>query len=219
MNEILCLKAASLAAVPHGFLGNCGGVSSGIFTSLNVGLGSSDDPAHVEENRRRSVHTALPGAALTTVHQVHSATCVVANAPWPDAARPRADAIATNRAGLLLGVLTADCAPVLFADVKAGVVAAAHAGWGGALAGVIEATVTTMETLGAKRSNIHAAVGPCIAKRSYEVDAEFRYRFIAAADAHAHFFSSGQQIGKFQFDLEAFVLGCLSQSEIGRAHV
>jgi YfiH family protein len=149
----------------------------------------------------------LPGAQLVTIYQVHSASCVTVGEPWQDGARPHADALVTDRPGLLLGILTADCAPVLLADREAGVIGAAHAGWKGALAGVTDQTIAAMCALGASVSRIAAAVGPCIARASYEVDDGFRARFSGGAsssDANGHFFSAGRP-GHWQFDLEAYV--------------
>ena len=177
-------RAGALDALPHGFLGRGGGVSTGICGGLNVGLGADDDAEAVRENRRRAVAAVAPGARLVTVHQVHSAEAVTVHAPFPDGARPHADAIVADRPGLVLGILTADCAPVLFADLEAGVIGAAHAGWKGALGGVAEATITAMERLGASRDRIAAAVGPCIARRSYEVDEAFQRRFAGADPEH-----------------------------------
>jgi hypothetical protein len=191
-----------LLAAPHGFLGRTGGVSGGIFASLNVGLGSADDRDAVLENRRRAA-AALGEVRLATLHQVHSAEVVHVTEPFADDARPAADALVTATPGLALGILTADCAPVLFADVEAGVVGAAHAGWKGALGGVLENTVAAMEALGADRSRIAAAIGPCIARRSYEVDAAFHARFTATDPAYDAFFTPGRE-GRFQFDLEGF---------------
>ena len=209
------IRSAALAGVPHGFLGRRGGVSTGIYAGLNVGLGSDDDPAAVRENRRRAVEAVAPGASLTTLHQVHSPTAIHVNAPFADDARPPADAMVTNRPGLLLGILTADCTPVLFADVQAGVIGAAHAGWKGALGGVIEASLAAMETLGADRARIAAAVGPTIARRSYEVDEAFLARFTAADHEHERFFSAGRA-GRHQFDIEAFVLSRLAVAGVTR---
>ena len=155
------IRAETLAGVPHGFLGRRGGVSTGELAGLNVGYGSNDDRAAIDENRSRAVAALLPGAELATVHQVHSAEVVHVNRPWPQDERPRADAMVTDRPGLLLGILSADCAPVLLADAEAGVAAAAHAGWRGAIAGVNEATIAAMEQLGAVRERIRAAIGPC----------------------------------------------------------
>ena len=194
------IRADALAGLPHGFLGRHGGVSTGNLAGLNVGTGSSDDREAIAENRRRAVAAVLPGAGLATVHQVHSAEAVYCTAPWPQEERPHADALVTNRRGLLLGILTADCAPVLLADAEAGVVGAAHAGWRGAFGGVTDSTVALMETLGARRNRIRAAVGPCIAQVSYEVDEGFRDRFIAADPQNARFFAGRR------FDLEAYVV-------------
>jgi YfiH family protein len=153
---------------------------------------------------------------LVTVHQIHSAEALAVTAAWPDDARPRADAMATNRPGLALGILTADCAPVLFADPAAGVVGAAHAGWKGALGGVVEASVQAMERLGARSEAIAAAVGPCIARRSYEVDEEFLRRFEAADPANERFFSAGARPDRRQFDLEGFVVSRLAAAGLAR---
>ncbi|MCT2398554.1 peptidoglycan editing factor PgeF [Novosphingobium mangrovi (ex Huang et al. 2023)] len=198
-------RAQALEGLPHGFLGRRGGVSKGEVAGLNVGHGSGDDPALIAENRRRAAEAVLPGARLVTVYQVHSADCVTVGAnPWLESDRPHADALVTDRPGLLLGILTADCAPVLLADRAAGVVGAAHAGWKGAIGGVTDCTVEAMEKLGASASNIVAAVGPCIAGPSYEVDEAFRDRFCAADGANAGFFAEGRE-GHCQFDLEAYV--------------
>lgn len=208
------VRAANLAAVPHGFLGRRGGVSQGILAGLNVGTGSGDDMEAIAENRRRAVDAVLPGARLVTVFQVHSGEAVYVEKPWPQDERPRADAMATDKPGLLLGILTADCAPVLLADAEAGVIGAAHAGWRGAFAGVTDATIELMEQLGARRERIAAAVGPCIGQRSYEVDEAFRDRFVCEDGEHARFFElpSG---GKPRFDLEAFVVSKLQRAGIG----
>lgn len=210
------IRAAALAGMPHGFLGRRGGVSSGLCAGLNTGFGADDDRTAIVENRRRAVEAVASGAALTTVHQIHSPEVVIATAPWPDDARPKADALVTGRAGLALGVVTADCAPVLLAEREAGVIGAAHAGWKGAFAGVIEATVAAMEGLGAERSRIAAAVGPCIARKSYEVDDGLLRRFAEADPAHERFFTPGRE-GHHQFDLEAFVLARLAEAGVTRA--
>ena len=207
---------SQLLSVPHGFLGRRGGVSEGAMSGLNVGYGSDDDPDLIAENRRRAIEAVLTGAQLATVHQVHSPTVVHVETPWPQYERPHADAMVTDRPGLLLGVLTADCAPVLFADAEAGVVGAAHAGWRGAVAGVTDATIEAMEKLGARRENIAAAVGPCIAQESYEVDETFRQRFIEEAADNGRFFVDGPA-GKPHFDLPAYVLGRLRAADLGKA--
>lgn len=208
------LRAANLAGLAHGFLGRRGGVSEGLVAGLNVGLGATDEPAAVAENRRRALAAATPGARLVTVYQVHSPRCVTATEPWPDDARPEADAIVTSCPGLALGIVTADCAPILFADSEAGVIGAAHAGWKGALGGVAEATVEAMTALGARREAIAAAIGPCIAQPSYEVDEGFRARFIEADPANGRFFAPGRA-GHCHFDLEGYVALRLEAARIG----
>lgn len=211
----LPVLTAPTLSVPHGFLGRQGGVSTGHVAGLNVGLGTGDDPAAIAENRRRAVAAVAPSRRLVTVYQVHGSTAVEAG-DWPDDARPHADALVTDRADVALGILTADCAPVLFADADAGVVGAAHAGWKGALGDVVESTIAAMERLGAARANIAAAVGPCIARRSYEVDDAFRDRFIAADPAHEAIFTDAKP-GHPRFDLEAFVLSRFHAAGITRA--
>ena len=215
MTAISPCRARSLDGVPHGFLGREGGVSTGILAGLNVGLGSNDDRTAIHENRRRAVEAVLPGAALVTVHQVHSAEAVIVTGPFADDARPHVDALVTDRPGLLLGILTADCAPVLLADVAAGVVGAAHAGWKGALHGVTDAAITAMEKLGANRDRIAAAIGPCIARASYEVDDAFARRFQDFDPANERFFFAGRE-GHQQFDIEAYVVSRLANAGIGR---
>ncbi|MDB5683117.1 MAG: hypothetical protein JWM75_815 [Sphingomonas bacterium] len=209
------IRTAALAALPHGFLGREGGVSTGIHAGLNVGLGSDDDPAAIHENRARAAAAIAPGARLVTLHQVHSATALAVDAPFADDARPHADALVTDRPGLLLGILTADCVPVLFADPDAGVIGAAHAGWKGALSGVTDATLAQMEALGARRDAIRAAIGPCIARASYEVDDGFLARFCAADRENERFFLDGRP-GHRQFDIEAYVVARLAAAGVGR---
>lgn len=210
------LTAPAFGSIPHGFLGRAGGVSSGIFSSLNVGLGSSDDSAHVAENRARVVAAVRHGAALTTTYQIHSAQVITVNAALSE--RPEGDALVTRVPGLLLGILTADCAPVLFADPKAGVVGAAHAGWKGALGGVTDATIKAMEALGAQRANIAAAIGPCIARNSYEVDTGFIARFTQDDPANERFFFDGRA-GHAWFDLETYVAHRLYAAGLNQVHL
>ena len=198
------IRAPALGIVAHGFLGRRGGVSTGLLEGLNVGTGSGDDPQVIAENRRRAIDAVLPGAQLATVYQIHSGEAVFVAEPWPHDERPKADAIVTDTPGLLLGILTADCAPVLLADPEAAVVGAAHAGWRGALAGVTDAAIVAMEALGAMRERIAAAVGPCIAQASYEVDNEFRKKFLADCEANERFFSSADD-GQPHFDLSGYV--------------
>lgn len=235
------IRAAALEGVTHGFLGRRGGVSGGVLKGLNVGWGSGDERELIAENRRLAVEAVMrpstslrtsgigvgipPGPfvlsevearsspRLVTVHQIHSAHAVEAG-DWPDDDRPHADALVTNKPGILLGILTADCAPVLLADPGAGVVGAAHAGWRGALGGVTDATIAAMETLGARRKNIAAAIGPCIAMKSYEVDRAFRDRFLADDEANDRFFGEGPT-GP-HFDLEAYVAHRLAAAGLTR---
>jgi YfiH family protein len=214
VDEVEVIRS-NLLTVPHGFLGRRGGVSTGIHAGLNVGLGSDDDPAAIAENRRRAAAAVLPGVALASVHQVHSAIALPATAAWPDDARPKADALVTDRPGLLLGILTADCVPVLFADIDAGVIGAAHAGWKGALGGVTDATLVAMEALGADRDRVTAAIGPCIARASYEVGEDFARAFEEADPANERFFSAGRP-GHLQFDVEAYVAARLASAGVRR---
>ena len=208
------IRATSLGQVPHGFLGRRGGVSTGLCAGLNVGTGSSDDREAIAENRRRAVAAVLDGAALATVHQVHSAEALFVEEPWPQEERPHADAMVTDRPGVLLGILTADCVPVLFADEEAGVVGAAHAGWRGAVAGVTDATIRLMERDGAVRDRIAAAIGPAIAQPSYEVDEAMRQRFLDEDGGNARFFVDGPR-GKPHFDLPAYVAHRLLLAGVG----
>lgn len=209
------IRAEGLRGVAHGFLGRRGGVSRGDIAGLNVGLGAGDEPASVAENRRRAAEAVLPGARLTTVYQIHSAQVAEATEPWPEGARPHADALVTDRPGLLLGIVTADCAPVLFADRAAGVIGAAHAGWRGAQGGVLEATVAAMERLGARRGAIACAIGPAIAQSSYEVDQAFHDRLVDHDAANIDLLEPGAP-GHYQFDLPAYVARRLEGAGIGR---
>src|SRR3954466_3622261 len=186
------IQSASLSACPnirHAFFTRAGGVSQGIYQSLNGGIGSNDVPDHVRENRARMART-LGGAPthFVTCYQIHSPNVIVAETPWTRENSPRADAIVTRVPGLAVGVGTADCGPILFADPQAGVIGAAHAGWKGALTGVIEATVAAMEQLGAARARIAAAIGPLIRQANYEVGPEFVERFSAGDAASGKFF-------------------------------
>ena len=205
MTGVEAVRATSLGTIPHGFLGRRGGVSTGEIAGLNVGYGSKDDRAAIFENRKRAVASVLPEAELVTVHQVHSADAVYAERAWPQEERPHADAMVTDRPKLLLGILSADCAPVLFADDEAQVIGAAHAGWRGALAGVTDSTIEAMEKLGARRHRIAAAVGPCIAQLSYEVDESFRDRFCTEEPGSERFFMESAT-GRRHFDLPAYVV-------------
>lgn len=197
-----------LAAIPglrHAFFTREDGVSSGIYQSLNGGLGSRDDPAHVAENRRRMAEwMGVTPDKFISVHQVHSPDVVVANGPW-QGDRPRADALVTRTEGIAIGVTAADCGPVLFADAGARVIGAAHAGWKGALTGVLESTIDAMEKLGADRTGIVAAIGPLIRQNSYEVGAEFVERFLDADAENGVFFIPADRDGHSMFDLGGFI--------------
>ena len=210
---VLTSPLLDLPGVRHAFFTRQGGVSEGLYASLNVGAGSNDDAKAVEENRRRAAEHL--GGELVTAYQVHSPTALVADGPWP-AGPPQADAVVTATPGVICGALSADCAPILMADPHARVVAAAHAGWKGALSGVAEAAIARMETLGARRDRIRAAVGPCIGPRSYEVGLEFAHRFLQADRANAKFFQSGASDDKRQFDLPGFVLARLKAAGVER---
>jgi YfiH family protein len=215
------IEVPALMANPefrHGFFGRRGGWSSGLYESLNCGFGSNDDPATVARNRTH-VATALGMVpqTLVTPHQTHSADVVVLEEPPGDA--PCADALVTARTGLAIGVLTADCVPVLLADAGAEVIAAAHAGWKGALGGIIEATIAAMERLGAARWRIAAAVGPAIQQESYEVGPEYYDRFIAADAASARFFAASGREGHHLFDLPGYCATRLAAAGLGRVDV
>ncbi|MEO6387825.1 MAG: peptidoglycan editing factor PgeF [Croceibacterium sp.] len=210
-DSVEVIPSGALAGIPHGFLGRRGGVSQGLIAGLNIGHGAEDDNDAVAENRRRAVAAVLPGAALATVYQVHSPGVVEVTQPWPQEERPRADGMVTDRPGLLLGIVTADCAPVLLADRAAGVIGAAHAGWRGAHGGVLEATVAGMERLGARASRMAAAIGPAIAQPSYEVDARFHDNFTPADE---RFFAPGKP-GHWQFDLEGYAAQRLRDAGVG----
>ena len=203
MKQFDALKSKNIA---HGFFGRQGGFSEGIFASLNCGLGSGDDRATVVRNR--GVVAQALGAkkpAIVTAFQVHSAEAIIVTKPWPHDERPQVDGMVTNVPGLILGTLTADCGPLLFADAAAGVIGAAHAGWKGALTGVSDATILKMESLGAKRQNIVAVLGPTISKAAYEVGPEFRARFVAAASDTAAFFTDSMKKDHYMFDLPGYL--------------
>jgi YfiH family protein len=198
---------AELDGVQHRFFTRRGGVSAGLYSSLNCGYGSGDAPENVRENRRRVAgQFGLGETDLLTVHQIHSTDVLtVAQDRWTSPGAPKADALVTDRPGVVLGVLAADCAPVLLADARAGVIGAAHAGWKGALNGVVETTIAAMERLGARRENLHAAIGPCIGRDSYEVGPEFPAPFLAQDDGNAAFFRAAPRAGHFLFDLAGYL--------------
>jgi len=214
------LSAPNLAGLPHiahGFFTRHGGVSRGGYSSLNCGLGSKDDPAAVRENRAR-VAATLGARSLDTAHQIHSATAIVVDAPWGTVERPRVDALVTSTPGLAVAVLAADCAPVLFADAEAGVVAAAHAGWRGAIGGVIEAALRSMESLGARRERVAAAVGPCIGQPAYEVGPEFEQEFLRHDTRNARFFTRESADARPHFDLAGYAEHRLRQAGVRSIH-
>lgn len=200
--------AATLSAQPglaHGFFTRRGGVSGGPFAALNCSLSGKDDPDAVRENRRRAADAlGLPGTALFGLTQVHGDAVAVLETPWPEHDRPKADALVTRRVGVALGIVTADCAPVLFADPAAGVIGAAHAGWRGAVGGVLEATIEAMLAIGARRARILAVVGPCIRQPSYEVASDLRDAVLARDPADARFFAEGNREARWQFDLAGY---------------
>jgi hypothetical protein len=203
------LASPLLSAIPglrHAFFTRDGGVSKGIYAALNGGLGSNDDPANVGENRRRmAAQMGVTSEHFLSVRQIHSPEAVVASGPWQNASRPRADAMVTRTEGLAIGITAADCGPILFADPTARVIGAAHAGWKGALAGIVESTVAAMEKLGAERSGIVAAIGPLIRQHSYEVGGEFVERFIEADAQNGVFFIPSEREGHAMFDLAGFI--------------
>ena len=205
----MTLGSSLLSAIPglrHAFFTRDGGVSDGIYAGLNGGLGSNDDPRNVMENRRRMAE--LMGVApdhFLSVHQVHSPDAVVASGPWEGASRPRADAIVTRAEGIAIGVTAADCGPILLVDPNARVIGAAHAGWKGALTGILESTIDAMERLGAERGGMVAAIGPLIRQHSYEVGGEFVERFIDAEAGNAVFFLPSAREGHSMFDLAGFI--------------
>ena len=213
------ITAAALSALPgirHGFFTRQGGVSDGIYASLNCGVGSADERAHVAENRARvTAELGVAADRLATPYQVHSPDVVVVDEVWPTGEGPKADAVVTRRPGIAIGVGTADCGPVLFADAEAGVIGAAHAGWKGAFTGVLEATIAAMEGLGAQRGRIVAVLGPTISKSAYEVGPEFIARFLAASGENAAFFAPSERADHHQFDLPAFIGSRLRATGLG----
>ena len=206
-----CLNG--LPGINHGFFTRQGGVSNGLYGALNCGLGSRDDPERVRQNRARVARTL--GAArddVMTVHQVHSATALIVDAPFASPKPPRADALVTRTPGLVLGALAADCTPVLFADPQARVIAAAHAGWRGALGGILESAIEAMTSLGAHRSRIRVAIGPCINQDAYEVGPEFEAEFLKPDPGNARFFSRSIPDARARFDLPGYVEHRLAQA-------
>jgi YfiH family protein len=217
MTEPAALTAENLAlpGVAHAFFTRAGGVSDGVYASLNGGIGSRDDPARVGENRARMARrVGVAAERLLVPYQIHSSEALYVAAPWDSEARPRCDGLVTDVAGLALGVTGADCGMLLFADARAGVIGACHAGWKGAFGGMIEATLDVMERRGARRGDIHVALGPAIARESYEVGPEFVERFLADDPAHARFFAPSPREGHRLFDLPAFVAARIARAEV-----
>ncbi len=213
---ILAKTLADLDGVQHRFFTRQGGVSAGLYSSLNCGYGSADPPENVRENRRRvAEHFGLDEPDLQTVHQVHSTDVLtVADDRWSSPGAPKADGLVTDRPGVVLGVLAADCAPVLMADNDAGVIGACHAGWKGALGGVADATIAAMEKLGARRGRIQVAVGPCIGPASYEVGPEFPTPFLAQNKGNATFFRDAKRAGHFMFDLPGYLVHRITRTGV-----
>jgi YfiH family protein len=214
---IIEASSLSLPGIRHAFFTRQGGVSSGLYASLNAGLGSGDDAANVEKNRAlMAAALRVEPRALITAHQVHSPHVVIAETPWTKEVRPRADAIVTRRLGLAVAVTTADCGAVLLVDPRARVVGAAHAGWRGALSGIVESTVAAMERLGARRSQICAALGPLIRQENYEVGSDLIARFAGEDDASDRFFLPAARKGHALFDLAGYIGARLERAGVAR---
>lgn len=211
------LQAQNLTPLTHGFFGRTGGFSNGIFASLNCGPGSGDDRAHIMANRHRALSelTRAPHACLLTLYQIHSAVVVIVDKSWETGQGPKADAMATNVPGLALGIMTADCAPVLLADAQAGVIGAAHAGWKGALSGVTDSVLQAMERLGANRARVVAAIGPCISQANYEVGEEFLANFEQADSTNACWFAPSDKPQHYRFDLPGYLESRLTSAGLG----
>lgn len=204
--------------INHAFFSRKGGVSTGLYAGLNIGLGSDDKRDHVLENRSRaSDRFSLPLEQLVTPHQIHSAHVLTVSAPFSKDADKRADALVTDQPDLILGIATADCGPVLFADPKARVIGAAHAGWKGAIGGVLDNTLAAMEQLGADRGNITAVLGPTISQQAYEVGPEFRARFLTDNLIYESYFTPSEKEGHFMFDLPAFIVDRLNAAGVAKA--
>lgn len=211
---------SDLPGIRHGFMTRAGGVSEGIYDSLNCGLGSDDNLDRVRENRRRVLQMAgIPATTLLAAHQIHSPDVLVVEEEWHDGPRPKVDALVTTRKNIAIAASSADCVPILFADPEARVVAAAHAGWRGAVGGVLQATVKQMCALGARPERIRAGVGPCIGPASYEVGPEFPAPFLAQNPANARFFRAAQRAGHHMFDLESYVATELAAMKLGAIEV
>jgi YfiH family protein len=206
---------ASLPGIAHGFFGREGGVSEGLYASLNCGPGSKDDPKRVAENRGRVTKALAPEGRLVTLAQIHSPHVYVVGPGWDASLHPEGDGMVSAIPGVILGIQTADCVPVLLADARAGVVGAAHAGWKGAISGVLDAVIAAMVDLGARPADIAAAIGPSISQENYEVGAEFRHRFLDADPGNAEFFKAAGRPTHFQFDLPGYVRRRLGLAGVG----
>ncbi len=215
LQPITAPTLAALSGIRHAFFTREGGVSQGIYAGLNCGTGSSDDRASVLENRARAAATlGQPPEKLATPHQVHGTDVIEVTEAWLPGEGPRADAVVTRTPGIVIGVGSADCGPLLFADAEAGVVGAAHAGWRGAIAGVSDTTIAAMERLGACRENIMAVLGPTISQKNYEVGPEVRDQFLAQDAAHARFFVPSINEGKFMLDLPRYIVARLDAAGV-----
>ena len=199
--------------IKHGFFGRKGGLSKGLYAGLNVGLGSDDDRDIIIQNRKLASNAILPDAPMHSVHQIHSNIAVIADAKSASDNRPQADALVSDQPNMALGILTADCVPILLSDSQAGVIGAAHAGWKGAISGICERVINLMERLGASRDTIACGIGPCISQKSYEVDNGFYKNFISDDPSNEHFFKSGKA-DHYQFDIEAYVASRLAKAAI-----
>jgi len=212
------IEAQALSQIPgirHGFFGNTGGVSQGIYASLNCGLGSDDNKEHVLSNRSHvAAHLGLAPKRLITAYQIHSPEVLTVTKPWSIENAPKADGMVTNEPNIGLSILTADCAPVLFMDHNAGVIGAAHAGWRGAVSGVTDNIITAMENLGAQRASITAAIGPTISQNAYEVGPEFIEAFVEQDAAHRKFFAPSIRDNHFMFDLPGYLIQRLQRAEL-----
>lgn len=216
MLDPILSPALTRAGIRHAFFTREGGVSKGVYASLNGGIGSNDDPAAVAENRRRmAAHLDVAPEALLSLYQIHSPIAVTVEAPWTLAERPQADAMVTVKPGIALGVGAADCGPILFADPRVGVVGAAHSGWKGAIGGVLESTIAAMERLGASRQRMIVAIGPMLSQANYEVGPEFLAQFLAESPDNARFFAPGQRETHPFFDLPGYIGARLARAGIG----
>ncbi|MEL6783430.1 MAG: peptidoglycan editing factor PgeF [Pseudomonadota bacterium] len=215
LSPVLADELSAMPGISHGFFTRTGGVSEGIYAGLNAGLGSGDDRAKVVENRRRiALHLGVKEQNIASPYQIHSAFAVTTDKPWSDD-RPKVDGVATATPGLALGIVTADCGPVLFADTQNNVIGACHAGWKGALTGVLEATLDAMETLGANRKDITAILGPSISQENYEVGPEFPAPFIEQSEDNGRYFIPSQKPDHHMFDLSRYIVDRLAKASVG----